>query len=65
MKKEIKEVVDALRAIADPPESFHLRQNGHFHITLEVKDLDGNQTILLFPISFSPSDYKWRLAFRT
>ena len=42
-----------------------LRQNGHFHIILEVKDLDGNQTTLRFPIPFSPSDFRWRLAFRT
>ena len=65
MKKEVKEVVDGLREIADPPESFRLWQNGHYHITLEVKDLNGNQSKLRFPVPYSPSDFRWRLAFRT
>ena len=65
MRKEIREVVNGLREIADPPESFKVWRNGHYQVSLEVKDLNGNQTILRFPMPFSPSDYKWRLAFRT
>ena len=61
MNKEVKDTVKGLRAYANPKSSFNVQKGKHIKISWDMNNDDGEPVNVLYVMSGSPSDYRWRL----
>ena len=64
MHKEVKDTVKGLRAYANPKSSFNVQKGKHIKISWEMTSDNGEPVNVLYVMSGSPSDARWKMQHR-
>ena len=60
MHKDVRDAVKGLRQYADPKSSFDVSWGKHLKVSWDMTNNDGEQVNVLYVMSGSPSDGRWK-----